>query len=134
MPRNLLFFVLILSSCSHRSSLNTVTYKYEDSPNEEKIFVEFNNSLTKSICIFSQYWPSENGIEDSDGKIFQIFINNDIYQIENYNEGYPPSNKLIKVSPGKTIRSFLRYDHFRIPTKYYKSEKNVRIKPEWKFC
>jgi hypothetical protein len=126
--------LIFIVGCVQIQKSVKLAYQYVDRPEERRILVEFTNTRSRDICIYDQYWPLETGNRDIDGRIFMISIVDSVYLIENYNQGYPPSQQVIKVPVGKTIRSFLRYEHFSIPPREYNTEKIVQIKPEWKFC
>lgn len=108
-----------------------IDYRYEDRPQQKKIFVYFHNTSKKPICLGPGNWP-ENGILLNPGNEVSLEVDGQRYFLGPENDFCPRCRK--KVSPGEEVQDFFEYKSFGLKEEFDLSDKKLHFSPVGVIC
>jgi hypothetical protein len=129
--------VFVIASCRVDKYLTrwpetrAIDYRYEDRPQQKKIFVYFHNTSKKPICLGPGNWP-ENGILLNPGNEVSLEVDGQRYFLGPENDFCPRCRK--KVSPGEKVQDFFEYKSFNLKGKSELSDKKLHFSPVGVSC
>lgn len=129
----LLMFLFVATSCQttdtypiRGSKSFVVEYRYEDSPQQNKILLYFHNTSKKPICFGPENWP-ERGILLNPGGEVALEVAGQKYFLGPENDYCPRCNK--KVAPGEMIQDYFEYKLFGLKKELELSDKKLHFSP-----
>lgn len=125
--------MLLMGCAMQHPSLFSLKYAVDDAPKEGKIYVKYNNSLNKDVCIDPANWPSAHGEIDSGMDRVFIEVSGHRYTTEDFDTGYCPGC-FSRVRSGSSLVGFFKYSDFGLPIEDYSKEKVLTFSPMATYC
>lgn len=122
-----LIFLPLLACQTTRHSEWTLDAIFRDAPDEEKIYISYNNQTGRDIC-FPGLWPNVNGLVYGSDKDIYLVIEGKIYYHEYENPPYCPDGCEYKYDKDEMIEAFIKYEYFHIPDEDKYKEKTLNFK------
>ncbi len=119
----------LVAGCATTSSpAILLDYAFLDLPERQGFEVSYTNSSKRSVCVDPGQWPNEGGWIHFGQDYMSLSVGSQRFAMKPFNTGYCP-RCATKVKPGKTLTSFVPYDHFGLPSTMQSAPKKLDFRP-----